>query len=341
MKNSNLTICNVTIHPGESAHLALPLPEFYSCTSFYMPIQVVHGSMPGPCLLIFSAAKGDELNGIEIVNRLLASSSQRLCGTLILVPVLNILGLVAQSNVLAQDMSLDGCFPGVAHGSYGERLAYVFTKEILCKANYCIELQTGSLNHELLPQIYCNQDDSQAVSLAQQFAAPVITHINKVKNSLQQTTEQLNIPLLVYRAGEAMRFNEASIKLGISGIHNVMHSLGMFEITPQSAKSENPFKPIISQDQDWLRAHRSGVLFSEVELGQMITKGDVIGRINDPFTSSSSELVHAEQDGIIIGINRHPLIHEGQTIFKIASFIDNTRAKNILENWNDNHAQVV
>ncbi|PJD92778.1 MAG: hypothetical protein CK424_04150 [Legionella sp.] len=335
MKHSNFTICNATIHPGETAHLALPLPELYSCTSFYMPIKVVHGKKPGPCLLVFSSAKGDELNGIEIVNRLLASLTQGLCGTLILVPVLNIFGLVAQSKVLTHEMSLDGCFPGVAQGSYGERFAHIFTQEILCKTNYCIELQTGSLNHDLLPQIYCNQDDHEAVRLAQQFAAPVITNLKAVKNSLQQTAKQLNIPLLVYRAGEAMRFNEAAIKLGLSGIQNVMQALGILEIPPTEIANDTLFKPVISQDQDWLRAHRSGVLLSEVELGQMILKGQIIGRISDPFSSHSSEPVQASQDGIIVGINRHPLIHEGQTIFKIASFIDNNRAQNVLESWND------
>lgn len=343
MKNSNLSICNVTIHPGETANLALPLPELYSCTSFYMPIKVVHGKKAGPCLLIFSAVKGDELNGIEIVNRLLADQSQPLCGTLILVPVLNIFGLVAKSQALLHDMSLDNCFPGSPDGSYGERLAHVFTQEILCKTNYCIELKTGSLNHELLPQIYCNKEDKEAISLAQQFAAPVITHINPVKNSLQQTTENLNIPLLVYRAGEAMRFSESAIKLGVSGINHVMRALEMLEDAPSttSKKQDPAFKSVFSQDQDWLRAHRSGVLFSEVELGQMITKGQTLGRISDPFSASSSETVQASQDGIIVGINRHPLIHEGQTIFKIASFIDNNRAQNALETWNDNQVEVL
>ena len=239
-------------------------------------------------------------------------------------------------------MNLDGCFPGSPDGSYGERLANIFTQEILCKTNYCIELKTGFLNHDLLPQIYCNQDDTQAVKLAQQFAAPVITHIDIVKNSLQQTTEKLGIPLLVYRAGEAMRFNDLAIKLGVSGIHHVMRALGILEPLPEVNNTEKDelFKPIFSQDQDWLRAHRSGVLFSHVELGQKIIKGQIIGHINDPFSPSSSETVLANQDGIIVGINRHPLIHEGQTIFKIASFIDNNRAQDLLEIWTGNQAEV-
>lgn len=335
MKNTNLIICNTTIHPGETANLALPLPELYSCTSFYMPIKVVHGKKSGPCLLVFSATKGDELNGIEIVNRLLASSLDKLCGTLILIPVLNIFGLVAQSQSM-REMNLDGCFPGLPTGSYGQRLAHVFTQEILCKADYCIELKTGFLNHELLPQIYCNQEDNKTVKLAKRFAAPVITNIDAMKNSLQQTTEQLGIPLLIYRAGEAMRFNESAIQLGVSGIHNVMQELGIIESETQITETSTSFNPVFSQDQDWIRAHRSGVLLSDVELGQKIIKDEIIGRIHDPFSPSSSEIVQASQDGIIVGINRHPLIHEGQAVFKIASFIDNNRAKDQLEIWSDN-----
>lgn len=334
MKNSNLTICDATIHPGETANLALPLPEFYSCTSFYMPIKVVHGKEAGPCLLIISAVKGDELNGLEIINRLLESeylSSIR--GTIIAVPVLNVLGLVAPSRTPNSETSLDRCFPGLEHGSYGERIAHVFTQEILSKVDYCIELQTGTLNHDVLPQIYCNLDNSEGKRLAKSFAAPVITNVSTRNNSLRKTTEQLNIPLLVYQAGEAMRFNQASIELGLSGIKNMMRSLDMLDeeedVNPES------FNSIFSQDQDWIRAHRSGVLLSEVELGQMIKTGQRIARISDPFSADTAETVKAEQDGVVVGINRHPLIHEGQTIFKVASFIDNDRAETALEAWSD------
>ena len=186
--------------------------------------------------------------------------------------MLNIFGLVAQSQSM-REMNLEGCFPGLPNGSYGQRLAHVFTQEILCKADYCIELKTGFLNHELLPQIYCNQNDHKTVKLAQRFAAPVITNIDLMKNSLQQTTEQLGIPMLIYRAGEAMRFNEAAIRLGVSGIHNVMQELGILEYETQTTEKSISFKPVFSQDQDWIRAHRSGVLMSDVELGQKIVKG--------------------------------------------------------------------
>lgn len=329
MKNTNLSICNATIHPGEIANLALPLPELYSCASFYMPIKVIHGKEQGPCVLLFSTLKGDELNGLEIIQRLVQCiKPETLKGTLITIPVFNVFGLVSPTHA----NSLKSCFPGSASGSYNERLAHIFTQEILCKANYCIELQTGSLNHDLLPQIYCNIEHSEAKKLAYEFCAPVITNIDNTDNSLRRTIDNMNIPSLVYLAGEAMRFNEAAIKLGVSGTLNVINYLNMLE----NPKEEPAIKPIFSKEQDWFRAHRSGVLFSEVELGQKIRYGQRIGYICDPFgASDTAEVVKANQDGIVVGINRHPLIHEGQTIFKIASFIDNNRAEMALEAWGD------
>lgn len=337
MKNSNLSICDVTIHPGEIANLALPLPEFYSCTSFYMPMNVVHGKEAGPCLLIFSAVKGDELNGLAIINRLLESEELRhIKGTLIAIPVLNVFGLLAPPRTLSQESGLDLCFPGLENGSYDERLAYVFTQEVLCKADYCIELQTGSLNHDILPQIYCNFDNKEGKRLAQQFGAPVITNVSTDNNSLRKTSEQLNIPLLVYQAGEAMRFDESAIALGLSGIRQTMQSLGMLDSEKDSDSAA--FTPIFSQDEDWVRAHRSGILLSDVELGQMIKRGQKIARISDPFSADKAETVKSPQNGVVVGINRHPLIHEGQTIFKVASFIDNDRAESALEAWGDSQA---
>ncbi|STX51030.1 succinylglutamate desuccinylase/aspartoacylase [Legionella busanensis] len=339
MKNTNLMICDAIIHPGETANLALPLPEYYSCTNFYMPIKVIHGKQAGPCLLIFAGVNGDELNGIEIINRLLKTDQlKNIRGTLIAVPVLNVFGLINNSNSSPYETNLEQCFPGNSEGSYGERTAEVFTREILAKASYCLEIRTGQINHDLLPQIYCDLDQPESKRLARQFLAPVINHVKK-DHSLRKTADDLNIPLLVYKAGEARRFDEAAIHLGIKGIINIMQSLDMADV--EEPKDSNDLKPVFSQDQDWIRAHRSGMVVIEVELGQFIKKRQIIGRIIDPFCADAAEPIKANQDGVIVGINRNPLIHEGQSIFKIASFIDNNQAEITLEAWSEQQEAII
>jgi predicted deacylase len=332
MQNSKIQICDVIIHPGESANLAMPLPEQFSCAPIYMPIRVIHGKKKGPCLVIFSTLNGDELNGMEIANRIVKeTSADDISGTIMAIPVLNTYALTHFPATLPTGETLDSCFPGVEDGSFGERMAYMFTNEILKKADYCIELETGKLNHNILPQVYCNFDNIKARRLAKAFQSPVITNVPLENNKLRQITEELQIPLLVYEAGEAMRFDENSISMGVNGIRNVMRAIDML---PKEPTTE--INPIFSQDEDWIIAPRGGILHTDVSLGQMLEQGSKIGEIRDPFGSEQCFVVKAPREGIVVGINTTPLIHEGLPIFKIASFLDYSKAENIIEEWDKN-----
>ncbi|HAF87603.1 MAG TPA: hypothetical protein DCG13_03460 [Legionellales bacterium] len=241
---------------------------------------------------------------------------------------MNILGLI---NTLPNEKNLGDCFPGDVQGSYSERIAHIFTQEIFSKATHCIEIKTGALNADSLPQIYCDLDNEEAKKLAKRFAAPVISHVNNNANSFRKTAYDLNIPLLVYKAGEAMRFNEDAIKMGITGIENMLDSLDMITL---DESLPDTFKPVFSLEQDWVRAHCSGILMTDVSLGQFVEKNQEIAQITDPFSADTVEPVRCPQDGIIVAINRNPLMSEGQNIIKMASFIDNNRAELTLEQWN-------
>ena len=329
MKNSRLHICDATIHPGEIANLALPLPEVYSCAPLHMPIKVIHGKEKGPCLLVFSVVKGTELNGLEIVNRLLESfKAEDIKGTLIGVPVMNVYGLTHFPSSLPTGRALETCFPGDETGSFGERTADLFVSHLLKKADYCIELQTGAMNHNILPQVYCNFNDEKSKSLAKIFQAPVVTNVTSSNNSLRRTTEELQIPFLVYQGGEAMRFDENAITLGVDGVSNVMRGIDMLPKNPTKEIS-----PIFSRDEEWILAHKGGVLHTKVVLGQTIKQGEVVGVMTDPFGLDFDELIEAPQDGVVVGINTTPLIYEGLPIFKITSFLDDKKAENTIEEW--------
>lgn len=329
MSNKKINICGTNVHPGEVANLALPLPEQYSCSPLYMPIKVIHGSEEGPCLVIFSVLKGTELNGLEIANRIIKKiTPKQIAGTIIAIPVMNVYGLTHYPSTLPTGNDLSRCFPGNEEGSYGERMAYLITEEILKKADYCIELQTGGLNHNILPQVYCNFDNKQAKDLAKVFRSPVITNVSLEGNHLRQTTEELHIPLLVYQAGEAMRFDENAIELGVNGIKNVMRAIDMLEKEPIQE-----VQPIFSREEDWIVAHKGGILHTNVVLGQTIDIGEKIGDISDPFGSDIIEPIKSLQKGVVVGINTSPLIHEGLPIFKIASFLDYDKAETVIEEW--------
>lgn len=328
MKNSKLKICDTFVQPGEAAYFALPLPEQNACAPLFMPIRIIHGKKSGPCLVIFSLLKGNELNGLEIANRVTQKAEKMdICGTIISIPVLNVYGLTHYPRTLPSGGNLARCFPGSEDGSFGERIAHVFTQEILKKADYCIELQTGDLNHNILPQVYCNFENHRTKELAKAFQSPVVTNVSLKGNRLRQTTEDLQIPLLVYEAGEAMRFDENAISLGVKGVFNVMRAL---DILPKEPVKE--IQPIFSQDEEWIPAQGGGILHPTVSLGQTIQKNDLLATVSDPFGTEQIKFL-SPQDGVVVGINTTPLIYEGMPLFKVASFVDNNRAESTIEAW--------
>jgi predicted deacylase len=332
MKNKPLNIFNAVIQPGEIASLAFPMPEISSYAPIYMPIKVVHGKQTGPTLLVLAAIHGDELNGTEIVNRLLALSLlKKLKGTLIMIPVFNVYGYITRSRYLTDGLELDKAFPGRASGSHAARLAHIFTSEILTQVDYCIDLRTGAINHSNLPQVYVNPEIHESEQLARAFKAPVICHVKLTKNTLRETASKKNIPYLVYEAGEALRFDERAIKVGLKGIINVLRSIHML---PESAKPKNKvITSFVVEHYNWVRAPKSGTAYSSVQLGQKVTKKEQIAVIKDPFGSSDSAYVYAPHAGIIVGRNNLPLVHEGETLFQIAIFKKEKEAAAELKNW--------
>lgn len=329
MKNSKIKICDTVIHPGEVANLALSLPEEYSCAPLYMPIKVIHGKKKGPCIVIFSVLDGTELNGLEIANRIFKSTNvDSVSGTIITIPAVNVYALTRYPSRLPSDDDIINCFPGDENGSFGERIAHLFTTEILEKADYCIELDTGGINHNILPQVYCDFKNDKSKKLAKAFQTPVVMSVDKTDNSLRKTTDKMEIPFLVYQGGEAMRFDEGAIQTGVEGIENVMHALKILNI-----KSEKTIKPIFSKKEEWCVSHKGGILHPIASLGQTIKKNEIIGTISDPFGADILESVRSPQEGIVVGINMSPLIHEGLPIFKIATFLDYDRAESVIEKW--------
>lgn len=334
MKNTNLQICNETIHPGENLSLALPIPELFSCAPLYMPIKVIHGKKAGPCLLVTAAMHGNELNGTEIINRLLNSSSlKRLRGTLIAVPVLNVYGLINRSRYLPGGIELDRCFPGIPTGTHGSRMAHLFTSEIFNKADLCIDLQTGGLNCTNLPQIYITPNDEHSKGLAKVFNAPVLSNTACEKGMLRTHAAEKNKPFLTYEAGEAMRFDQHAIKVGVKGILNVMRKIGMLPET--SHKKDTPLKSFFAEKNIWVRASTSGISHTKHKLGQHVKKGEVLCTISDPFGATDSEIITSPEEGIIVGKNNLPLTHEGEGLFQLAVFSGMQHAASHLEDWKE------
>lgn len=315
--HSSITVYQTEIRPGEHKVLSLPMPNLYDCTPISMPVHVIHGKHPGPVIGVCAAIHGDEINGIEIVRRLIKKiSSKKLHGTIIAIPIVNVFGFLYQDRYLMDRRDLNRAFPGSQKGSLASRLAHMISKEIMSHCSHFIDLHTGSLHRSNLPQIRANLDSSVITRLAKAFNPPVIIHASLRDGSLRQYAKDQSIPFLLYEAGESLRFDELSIRLGLKGILGVMQELKMLVEKKVISKK---LTPTISRATYWVRAPRSGILHRYKTLGKMIKKGEMLAKIGNPTTTEEFKLL-SPLSGIIIGENNLPMVHEGAALFHVASF---------------------
>ena len=335
MKNTNkpIVIGDTQINPGERVNVDLPVADLYTSTSLSMPVQVICGRHSGPVLFVSAAIHGDELNGVEIVRRLLKRKILRsIRGTLLAVPIVNVHGFLDQSRYLPDRRDLNRSFPGSAKGSIAARLAHTFTQQILSKADFGIDLHTGAINRSNLPQIRANLDDAETLAFANAFGAPVIINSNIRDGSLRECASERGMPMLIYEAGEALRFDETGIRAGIRGILNAMRHIGML---PQG-KDKQLVTPTVARSTQWVRAGSSGIVSDKLKLGSTVNKDQRLATISDPL-GDDEEKVFAPFDGIIIGRSNLPLAHEGDALFHLSSFSDVPKAADVVETFESEH----
>ena len=317
MKNKPVDFGGVTVLPGEQRSIDIPLAAMVTHNNVVMTVHVINGKKPGPCLFVSAAIHGDEINGVEIIRRLINRKLlQRLSGTLVVIPIVNVHGFITHSRYLPDGRDLNRSFPGNSKGSLAGRMAHKFLKEIVEKCTHGIDLHTAARHRDNLPQIRADMSKPEVEVMARKFGVPVIIDSAIRDGSLREAAGDAGIPMLLYEAGEALRFDEIAIRAGERGVQNVMRELKML---PQIKEKSKVKEPLISVSTQWVRAPYSGILRALVPLGAKAVKGGVLGVIGDPLGGSEYQII-APAEGIVIGRTNMPLVYEGDALFHLAFY---------------------
>ncbi len=299
---------------GTEQILQLPVARLLTGSWMSLPVVVLHGREPGPILWLSAALHGDELNGMEIIRLVLDRlDPTQLRGTLISVPVVNVFGFEQQERYLPDRRDLNRSFPGSARGSLASRLAHLFMSEIVAQCEYGIDLHTGSNHRANLPQVRGDLADPETRRLALAFGAPMMMQVPPIKGSLRSAARQRGVHVLVYEAGEPLRFNPNAIAVGVAGVMNVLTALRMWP----HADTTEPGPVVEARERRWVRASRSGIFHPAVGLGSRVEKRQVLGYLADPLMRLRSK-VRASISGLIIGYTKNPLVHQGDALVHIA-----------------------
>ena len=314
-KRDPFLIGDAEVKAGTRQQVELPIARLYTHAVMGMPVEVLHSRREGPTIFVSAALHGDEINGVEIIRRLLERVRiDRLKGTLIGVPIVNVFGFVHQSRYLPDRRDLNRSFPGSNRGSLASRLAHLFMKEVVEKCTCGIDLHTAAPPRVNLPQIRGDLADATTRGCAEAFGAPVTIHNVAPQGSLRREAPRRGVALLLYEAGEPLRFNEEAIRIGVEGVLRVMARLGML------AQSSSRFRcaSLEVTRTRWVRARQSGILRLGVKLGDWVRKNQDLGVIADPFGGTSLTL-KASSEGMVIGQTNNPLVHRGDGVVHLAT----------------------
>lgn len=311
-------IGGLNIAPGERRLVDLPISKLSNHAPVTLPVHVLHGSQPGPTMFVSAAIHGDELNGVEIIRRLLRTlTPQSINGTLLCVPVVNVFGFISRSRYLPDRRDLNRSFPGSANGSLAARLAHLFLTEIVKRSQVGIDLHTAAIHRVNLPQIRCVFRKRPRVrELGLAFGAEVMLESPERPGSLREAARTVGVDVMTYEGGEGLRFDEFAIRAGVDGITGVMAKMEMLDVADGVEPAGERRAPVLINASSWLRSPEGGVFRTVKRIGDGVSSGEVVGHVANPYEDTAVE-VRSPRRGIIIGRTTLPIVNMGDALLNI------------------------
>jgi len=304
---------NNEILPGTSSKVSYSVGNLPSGTRVAIQMEIFRSTIPGPHVLIIGGVHGDEVNGVEIVRRLLEKNifNELLIGTVIAVPLLNVHGFINYSRDVPDGKDVNRSFPGTLAGSLASRVARILTKNVLPQVDVIIDSHTGGQYRYNYPQVRITKGDLLSHELAVAFKAPFIVQKPALRGSLRKVAKIAQKLCLIYEAGEALRFDGFSIARGMAGIERVLHKLEMITSSPPEDRV-----PVEIQHSSWIRASHAGLFIWTKSSGSRIKKGEPLGSIGDPY-GTRRVVVLSPREGYVIGHTNAPVVGQGDALFHI------------------------
>ncbi len=321
-----MVLLNTEVAPGTAQRLSWSATELFEGVPVSTPVLVINGAYPGPTLCLTAAVHGDELNGIEMVRRVMHDLDPgKLSGAVIGIPIVNVQGFRRGSRYLPDRRDLNRYFPGNPSGSAAARIAHSFFANVVSQCDALVDLHTGSFERANLPQIRADLRNPDVVTLTQGFGSMVILHSTPAIGTLRYAATRAGIPAVTLEAGGPSQLELNEVKLGVKGIETLVNTLGMIRKRRLWGEPE----PVYYRSS-WVRADNGGILLSDVSLGSTVRKGDLLGTITDPMNNARTEL-RSPYSGRIIGMARNQVVMPGFAAFHVGIETDEAPVDDVAE----------
>lgn len=303
------------VKAGEKKMVELHVGMLPSGTPISIRAQVIRSTQPGPVVLLLGGLHGDEINGIEIVRKVIVGDipSALKRGSIIAIPLLNVFGFLNYSRDVPDGKDINRSFPGSATGSLAGRVAFTLSNNVLPLIDFGLDFHTGGRSHYNHPQVRVTPSDNFGLELAKIFSAPITLQSKTIAKSFRKTASTLGKSILVYEGGENLRINKKCVEVALSGVRRVLAAHDMID-----TMNDSPSTTTIEFDKhSWLRAKRAGLFVWEVSSGAYVEKGQILGRICDPY-GGKEYAIKSPRQAFVIGHDNSPVISQGDALFHLA-----------------------
>lgn len=276
-------------------------------------VLVINGVASGPTLCLTAAVHGDELNGIEIVRRVMYNiDPQELTGAIIGTPIVNLEGFRAGSRYLSDRRDLNRYFPGNPAGSSASRIAFSFFEEVVSHCDMLIDLHTGSFRRTNLPQLRADLTYPAVEELSREMGAIVVVQSTGAKGSLRRAATERGVPAVTLEAGAPHELQKSAVEYGVKSVESALDGLGLADRLRFWERADEP----VYYKSSWVRAREGGILISDVKLGQNVEEGELLGAVTDPITNRRHE-IRSTYSGRVIGMALNQVMHPGFAAYHI------------------------
>lgn len=312
-----LTIMDNEIPLGSYTTLSWNSGQNFQSIDWNTPVLIKRGINPGPTLCMTSTIHGDEINGIEIIRRVFKTLDvQQMHGSVIGVPIVNLDGFLRSARYLSDRSDLNRFFPGQENGSTAHRVAYHLFNDIIVHCDALLDLHTGSLHRVNMPQVRANLKLASIKEIIDGLSDLTIIHSKGNPGMLRNAANDIGIPAVTIEVGGPFLFDKEGVEATAESIKNLiayMEITRKFTFFPQARATFNT--------STWVRSDFAGIYISDVKVGSMVAKGDIIGRVADPI-SNREDVVASPFEGKVIGLASDQFIHTGFAVAHIAYQID-------------------
>jgi len=320
-KKKIIELLGETILPGTSKTIEVEIAKLHSMTKLKIPVIIERSKIDGPTVLLSACLHGDEINGTEIVRKIIRNKINKpKRGTIICIPIINIFGFINQTREFPDKRDLNRVFPGSKTGSLASRFAHFLVTEIIPKIDYAIDYHAGGASRFNAPQTRIVPNNAELKELATVFNSPFTLYSKNIQGTFRNACTKLGVKMLLFEGGKSLDLNELITTEGIEGTMRFLNHLDML-----NPKKEVPLlteKTIFIEKSTWIRANFSGMFHGLVKIGSFVQKGELLAMISDPYGKVEYKL-KAPNDGYVINVNDAPIVYQGDAVFHISTKLEN------------------